>query len=89
MTSTHPTSDDGRTMVDHMAGFLAAGSLVLSGLAQFGSPALYAPIAAILAFAAARMSWRNRRLATVATVVSALAFVVGMTLAVITESSII
>lgn len=80
---------DRRTTVDNMAGFLAAGSLALSGLSLAVTPALLAPVAALLAFVSARMSGRNELLATVALAASVLAFVVGMTLAVITEHSLL
>ena len=80
---------DGRTTVDNMAGFLAACSLVLSGLSLAMSPALFVPVAAILAFVAARMSGRNGVLTAVALFASIVAFVVGMTLAVITEHSLL
>lgn len=88
-SDTISSSGDRFTMVDKMAGFLAAGSLALSGLSLAVTPALLVPVAAILAFAAGRMSARNEKLATFAALVSFLAFVVGMTLAVITEHSLL
>lgn len=91
MTSPDTISAGGDrfTMVDKMAGFLAAGSLALSGLSIAVTPALLAPIAAIIAFAAGRMSARNEKLATFAMLVSVIAFTVGMTLAVITENPLL
>jgi hypothetical protein len=88
-TEITTTPDDGLTAVDKMAGFLAAASLVLSGLALFRTPALYAPIAAIIAFAATRMTVRGAKLAGFAVIIALLAFFVGMTLAVVTDGTLI
>jgi hypothetical protein len=91
MTSSDSISggDVQLNMVDKMAGFLAVASVVLSGLALFRTPALFAPVAAIIAFAASRMSSRIEKLATFAALAAALAFAVGMTLAVITDNSLL
>ncbi|MBM3679282.1 MAG: hypothetical protein FJW96_15630 [Actinobacteria bacterium] len=87
--SSSPLSVDHRTAVDNMAGVLAAASIALSGLAFAVTPALLAPIAAIVAFVAGRMSSRNETLALAAVIISVIAFVVGMTLAVITENPLL
>lgn len=88
-TDIATTPDDGLTTVDKMAGFLAVASLVLSGLALFRTPALYTPIAAIIGFAATRMSVRSAKLSGFAVIIAFLAFIVGMTLAVLTDGTII
>jgi len=83
--------------VDAVAGVLAVGSIVLSGIAMgFGllleldaRPARLAPFAIIAALAAARMSPRFQGLALKAAVFAMVAWVVGMTLMVITENPLI
>ena len=83
--------------VDGIAGLLAAASLVLSALgAGFGilleieaHPARVIPVAVVLAIVAGRMSPRHERLARLAVFVAMFAFVVGMTLAVTTENSLV
>jgi hypothetical protein len=86
---THAMNSDNRTTVDNMAGILAAASLVLSALALFRAPALLAPVGTIVAFTAARMSPRTEKLALFSVVVNIICFIVGMTLAVITEHSLL
>jgi hypothetical protein len=76
---------------------LAAGSLVLSAIAMGlgllleldGHPVRLAPVAIVLALVAARMSVRFQGLALKAAVFAMMAWVVGMTLAVITENPLI
>ncbi len=83
--------------VDAVAGFLAVCSTVLSGIAMgFGllleidaRPARLVPVAIILALAAARMSPRFQSLALKAAAFAVVAWVVGMTLAVLTENPLI
>jgi len=98
MSSVPQPFDQGRqTITDTIAGLMAAGSILLSFIAiGFGliievqpRPAVLAPVAAIVAFVAARMSVRYQRLAMIAVFFAMLAWVVGMTLAVITENAII
>jgi uncharacterized membrane protein YphA (DoxX/SURF4 family) len=82
---------------DAVAGLLAATSVVISGLAAGlgfligveARPGRLAPVAIAMAITAARMSSRFQRLALKATITASVAFVVGMTIAVITESPII
>ena len=82
---------------DTIAGLLAVASVVLSGIAMgFGlllqldaRPARLAPVAIILALVAARMSARNQTLALRAAMFAAVAWVVGMTVAVITEAPLL
>jgi FtsH-binding integral membrane protein len=88
---------DRHTSTDTVAGFLAAGSIVLSAIA-IGSglilqldarPARMSLVAIVAALAAARMSERHQSLALKATLFAMFAFVVGMTLAVITKNALI
>lgn len=67
---------------DTVAGFLCAFSLALSGIALVRQPALLAPVAIVVALVATRMTVTYRRLAAVAVGVSAVAFLVGMSIAV-------
>jgi hypothetical protein len=92
--STVDRSEPRFTTTDAVAGFLAAFSVVLSGLSiSMGfvlgldaHPARLVPIAAILSIVAAVMSERYRPMAYKAMMFSAVAWVVGMTLAVIVEA---
>ncbi|MFO7572290.1 MAG: hypothetical protein R6W48_06795 [Gaiellaceae bacterium] len=77
-----------RRRADTVAGFLCAFSLALSGVALVRQPALLAPTAILLALVATRMTEVHRRLAATAVVVSALAFVVGMSIAAWTDVSL-
>ena len=83
--SSLDSSGSSYTAVDAIAGLLAALSLTLSAVALAQHPARLVPAAAILAFLAGRMSPRFSTLATVAMFVAAAAWVVGMSIAVITE----
>jgi hypothetical protein len=83
--------------VDAIAGLLAGASIVLSCLgAGLGflleieaHPARVIPIAVILAIVAGRMSVRHERLARGALFTAMAAWVVGMSLAVITENPLV
>jgi hypothetical protein len=83
--------------IDAVAGVLAVGSVVLSGIAMGlglllevdARPARLAPVAVIAALVAARMSPRFESLALKAAVFAMVAWVVGMTLVVITENPLI
>ncbi len=83
--------------VDAVAGVLAVGSIVLSGIAMGlgllleldARPARLAPVAIIAALVAARMSPRFQSLALKAAVFAMVAWIVGMTLVVITENPLI
>ena len=85
------------TVTDAVAGLMASGSIVLSFIASGvglivqldARPAVLAPAAAVVALVAARMSTYYRRLAHAAVQIATLAWVVGMTVAVITENPII
>jgi hypothetical protein len=83
--------------VDGVAGFLAAASFVLSSLAMGvgfvlgvdAHPARTAGVAIVLAIVAALMSERFEALARAAALYAALAWVVGLTIAVLTEAPLI
>jgi hypothetical protein len=60
--------------------------VTLSLVALAERPARLVPVAAVLAFAAGRMSTRFAPLAVKAMFIAAVAWVVGLTIAVITES---
>lgn len=82
---------------DTIAGLLAVSSVVLSGVAMGlglllqleARPARVAPVAILLALVAARMSERMQSLALKAAAFGAFAWVVGMTIAVITEAPLL
>lgn len=92
-----PEPSERFTLTDTIAGFMAAGSLALSFIAAgFGliigvdpHPARLAAGAAVLALVAARMSLRFQRLAYYAVIAAMIAWTLGMTLAVITDNSIL
>lgn len=73
---------------DRVAGFLCAFSFALSGIAIVRNPGLLAPASIIVALVAARMTETHRRLAAVAVGVAAASFVLGMVVAVLTDSGL-
>jgi hypothetical protein len=73
---------------DRVAGFLCAFSFALSGIAIARTPGLLATAAVIVALVAARMTQTHRTLAAAAVGVAGAAFVLGMTVAVLTDSGI-
>jgi Mn2+/Fe2+ NRAMP family transporter len=83
--------------VDTVAGLLAAASIVLSAIAMGvglllqvdAHPARLAPAAIILALVAARMSERYQSLALKAALFGAVAWVVGMTIAIVTDGPLL
>jgi len=96
--SAVPGAGEGRQSVgDVLAGLLAAASMLLSFIAiGFGlilqvepRPARLAPVAIVMALVAARMSARYQRLALAAAAVGMVAWVVGLSLAVITHHPLI
>jgi hypothetical protein len=95
--SSIPESSQSYSTTDVIAGLMAAGSILLSFIAVgFGiiltiepRPALLAPVAAIVAFVAGRMSVRYQRLALAAVFAAMIAFVVGMSITVVTKHPII
>jgi hypothetical protein len=85
------------TAADKVGGFLAVASIVLSCLAigggfiveQQARPARMAFVAIILALVAARLSERSQSLALKAVLFAMVAWVAGMTIAVITANPLI
>jgi hypothetical protein len=71
-----------------VSGFLAVLSLAASALAIFWDPIRVSPFAILLALISAAMAPRNARLPLIAVVVSAIAFVVGVTIAVTTNNAV-
>lgn len=82
---------------DWVGGLLAAFSVVLSGIAMGlgfvlgvdGYPARTIPVALILAVLAGRMSGRFESMARKAVIFASIAWVVGMTVAVLTEAPLL
>lgn len=97
MSSVEETRAERSSAGDTIAGLLAVASIVLSGIAMgFGlllqldsHPARLAPVAIVIALIAARMSERFQPLALKAALFGAFAFVVGMTVAVITDGPLL
>lgn len=95
--SSVDTPSTRHSAADTVAGFLAVGSIVLSAIALGGGlilelqarPARTSIVAAILALVSARLSARYEKLALIALLVAVVAWVVGMTLAVITDNALI
>jgi hypothetical protein len=95
------TYDESRTghraATDTVAGLLAAASIVLSGIAMgFGlllqlhaHPARLVPVAIVLAIVAARMSERYQSFALKAALFAGFAWVVGMTVAIVTDGPLL
>jgi hypothetical protein len=83
--------------VDVVAGLLAAASIVLSAIAMGvglllqvdAHPARLAPVAIVIALVAARMSARYQSLALKAALLGALAWVVGLTIVVVTDGPLL
>jgi hypothetical protein len=70
-----------------VGGFLAAASIAISTVAMVYKPVRVVPFALVIAFVAVALTHeRHARLAAFAVVVGALAWLVGMTVAVLTES---
>ena len=69
-----------------VAGFLAAASVAVSLIGLAYKPVRTIPIAIVVALVAVVMGGPNQRLGPLAVLVGAIAFVVGMTIAVATES---
>ena len=95
--STVESQADRHSSADVVAGFLAVASIVLSALALgFGlileldaRPVRTAFVAILLGLVAARLSARYQSLALKALLFAMVAWVVGMTIAVITENSLL
>jgi len=97
VSSLDETQRERSSATDTVAGLLAVGSIVLSGIAMgFGlllqldaRPARVAPVAVVLALVAARMSERFQSLALKAALFAAFAWVIGMTVAVVTDGPLL
>ena len=97
MTSLDETRSERSSAADTIGGLLAVASIVLSGIAMgFGlllqlnaHPARLAPVAIVLALVAARMSPRFQSLALKAALFAAVAWVIGMTVAVVTDGPLL
>jgi hypothetical protein len=93
VTTLDETRSERSSAADVIGGLLAVASIVLSGIAMgFGlllqlhaHPARVAPVAIVLALVAARMSARYQSLALKAALFGAVAWVIGMTVAVVTD----
>jgi len=91
------TETDRHSPSDVVAGLLAVASIILSAIAMgFGMllelearPGRTAFVAIVLALGSARLSERYQALALKATLFAMVAWVVGMTLAVLTENPLI
>ena len=97
MTTLDETRSERSSAADTIGGLLAVASMVLSGIAMgFGlllqldaHPARLAPVAIVLALVAARMSPRFQSLALKAALFAAVAWVIGMTVAVVTDGPLL
>lgn len=69
-----------------LAGWLAALSVVAAAIGIVYKPVRLIPAAMVLALVAAAIGGPGRRLAAIAVGVATVAFVVGMTVAVVTEN---
>jgi hypothetical protein len=73
---------------DRVAGFLCAFSFTLSGLAIARNPGVLATAAIVLALVATRMTQKHQTLAAAAVAAGTVAFVLGMVVAVLTDSGL-
>jgi hypothetical protein len=97
VSSIEETPRDRSASADVVAGLLAAASIVLSAIAMGvglllqldAHPARLAPVAIVLALVAARMSARYQSLALKAALFGAIAWVVGLTIVVVTDGQLI
>lgn len=84
--SAEPTSTTSPAEI--VSGFLAVISMAASGLAIFWDPLRASPFAALLALISVVMAPRAARLPLAAVAISAVCFVVGMTVAVTTNHAL-
>ena len=71
-----------------VAGLLATASIFVSSMGLVYKPVRLLPAAMILALLATALGGRHRRLASIAVAVAFVCWVVGMTIAIATESDI-
>jgi Co/Zn/Cd efflux system component len=86
MDAPAETTSDDWTTVDVVAGFLAAGSILVSALGLVERPARMLPVAVLLALVSARMTTRNSRLAGIAVAAAVVCWTLGMTIAIATQN---
>ena len=84
MSAVHPESRQ-QTAIDAVAGLLATAAIAIAVIGVAYRPARLTPVAILLGLVAARMSYRWRVLAGVAVATGAVAWVIGMTIAVLTS----
>jgi hypothetical protein len=97
VTTFEETRSERTSAADTVGGLLAVASIVLSGVAMGlglllqidARPGRLAPAAAVLALVAARMSSRYQSLALKAALFAAFAWVIGMTVAIVTDSPLL
>jgi hypothetical protein len=68
-----------------VAGFLASAAIFMSMIALVYRPVRIIPAALVVAFIAAGIGGRHRRLASVAVAIAAICWVVGLTIAIATN----
>ena len=93
MSAVEETPRDRSSARDIIAGLLAASSIVLSAVAMGlglllqldAHPARLSPVAMLLALVGARMSSRYQSLALKAAMFAGVAWVIGMTVAIVTD----
>jgi hypothetical protein len=85
--STEASSSSARP-AELVAGFLSVISLAGSIIGLVWYPLRFSPFAVLLALIAVAMSPKNSRLPLAAVAVGAICFVVGMTIAVVTDNPI-
>jgi hypothetical protein len=72
--------------IEAVAGLMAAASIAVSAIALVQTPVRLAPAAVIVALVATAIGGRHQRLAAFAVAAAAVAWLIGMTIAVATES---
>ena len=82
------SATEARHNADRVAGFLCAFSFALSGIAIARNPGLLATAAILVALVAVAMTHTHRTLAAVAVAVATGSFVLGMVVAVLTDSAL-
>ncbi|HEY6056184.1 MAG TPA: hypothetical protein VIU86_19800 [Gaiellaceae bacterium] len=87
-TESRPAPAPARAGVEAIAGLLAAVAIFVGVIAIFYRPARIAPAAILLALLATGMSRRWSRLGSVALGVAGLGWLLGMTLAVVTNHAL-
>ena len=84
--SAVPESEARYTSTDYVGGLLAAASIFLGAVGVVQTPVRIIPAAVILALVSVRMTERFRTLAAWAVALSIVWWVLGMTVAIITEN---